>query len=250
MSRSFGERRERRLSCDQRLRQLRSRAEQRHQHLADLRGKLDEARSRHAAETERLLQNRQRLREASKEHERALSELPLVYNGLRLLWQQLRCRQVRMVHEVATVYPIENCGRFRTVRGLCLPLIDTLSRCDLREEEGVSTALGFLAHFLVTIAGVLEVPLRIVVYHAGCSRSYLRDPHEATDPSTQAVRDWPLYYGRALEKQRFDGALRLLRDGLTQFLYSRGYYDEKRACSGNLLESAEMILQREIHGCE
>merc|ERR1719229_1227183 len=96
---------------------------------------------------------------------------------LEALWLQLRCRQMRMLHEACQVYPIENHGRFWTIRGLSLAHIDTLSRQDLREEEAVSTALGFLVHLLVTFAGILEVPLRIDVRGAGSSRSSVRDLH-------------------------------------------------------------------------
>merc|ERR1712048_692418 len=143
--------------------------------------------------------------------------------------------------------PIENCGSYLKIRGLCVVGIDALSHQDLREEESVSTALGFLAHLLVTLARILEVPLRITVQQAGCSRSFLTSPHESMDASTPP-REWPLYYGRGHEKARFETALRLLRDGLHQFLYSRGYYDEQRMHNTNLLECAKLIVQRELYG--
>jgi len=154
-----------------------------------------------------------------------------------------------MLHEVCQVYPIEKAGRHWTIRRLFIAGIDTLSRQDLREEESISTALGFLAHLLVTLAGILEVPLRITIHQAGCSRSAVSDPHESLSSAAPA-REWPLYYGRGLEKSRFVTALHLLRDGLHQFLYSRGYFDERRLCGSNLLECAESILQKEMHSVE
>jgi hypothetical protein len=154
-----------------------------------------------------------------------------------------------MLHEVCQVYPIEKCETHRTIRGLCVAELRQLNRVDLREEENISTALGYLAHLLVTLASILEVPLRMRVHKAGCSRCCLSDPHESPDAATEP-RQLPLYYGR-VEKARFMDALRLLRDGLHQFLYSRGYFDEKkRAGSGNLLECVELIIQKEMSGID
>merc|ERR1719159_2119853 len=123
-----------------------------------------------------------------------------------------------MLHEVYQVYPIENHGRYWTIRGLTIASIETLSRQDLREEESVSTALGFLTHLLVTLPGILEVPLRINIHQPGCSRSSVSDPHEQAPGGAvgAAPLQWPLYYGRTIEKSRFDKALHLLRDGLHQ----------------------------------
>merc|ERR1712014_162862 len=103
---------------------------------------------------------------------------------------QLRCRQMRMMHEVCQIYPIENTGKYRTIRRLFIAGIDQLSRQDLREQESISTALGFLAHLLVTLAGILEVPLRIAIHQAGGSRCSVSDPHE-NHGSSALVRTWP-----------------------------------------------------------
>merc|ERR1712232_669035 len=103
-------------------------------------------------------------------------------------------------------------------------------------EEVVSTALGFLGHLICMLSCILEVPLRITLHYTGCSRSAISDPRESLSAASPA-REWPLYYSRGNEKSRFINALHLLRDGLQQFLYSRGYFDEKRhLSSGNLLE--------------
>jgi len=244
------ERRDRRFARERRVGQLRYEVERRGRDLAELRLRLEGARGERDGQVERLRRSRERLREAEEEQWRAASSLPAVYSGLRSLWQQLRCRQIRMLHEVCQVYPIvRSSSKYWTIRGLPIAGIDTLSRQDLREEQDVSTALGFLAHLLVTLASILEVPLRISVHRAGCSRSLLTDPHESPDPFA-VPREWPLYYGRGLERSSFEKALRLLRDGLHQFLYSRGYFDERRACDGNLLECAHVILQKEMHGID
>mmetsp|Transcript_34669 Transcript_34669/g.64213 ORF Transcript_34669/g.64213 Transcript_34669/m.64213 type:complete len:501 (+) Transcript_34669:137-1639(+) len=246
-------RRQHHASCEQRVNHLRQEVEQRRQRLEQLRGKvIKEKEARLVSQAEQLQQCSQSLSATEEEQRAEALSLPATKAGLRSLWHQLRCRQIRMLHEVCQVYPIkrENDGRYRTIRSLDLASIDTLSRQDLREEEGISTALGYLAHLLVTLASILEVPLRITIKDAGGSRSYLSDPHESLD-SNIPPREWPLYYGRGLEKSRFETALRLLRDGLHQFLYSRGYFDKRKADEGgNLLECAELILEKEMRGID
>lgn len=242
-------RREHRLLYEERVGQLRRKASQRREEIAKLRARLEKSRS--SSEADRLSRCAQRLKEAEEEQRKSVSGLVAVYSGLRALWRQLRCRQMRMLHEVSQVYPIESCvekcgQRYWTIRRLIIAGIDKLSRQDLREEEDVSSALGYLAHLLTTLAGILEVPLRITVHGAGCSRSCVSDPHESSDLGAPPL-EWPLYY-REVEKPRFERALRLLRDGLHQFLYSRGYFDERLLSNGqgNLLECAELIVRQEM----
>jgi len=239
-------RRAKRNDCEKRVSALRNEVANKTKHVALLRTRLEDARNEQAATLER---KREQLSHAQNDHQQVASELDTTRHGLRIMWRQLRCRQMRMLHDVCQVYPIENCGRYWTIRGLCIVNVETLAHQDLREEETVSTALGYLAHLLVTLAGILEVPLRIWVHQAGCSRSFLSDPHEVSDGSA-SPREWPLFYGKNLEKSRFEKALRLLRDGMHHFLYSRGYFDERRMCKGNLLECAELILKKEMCGID
>lgn len=174
-------RREHRILCEERVGQLRHQAAQRREQLAKLRADLEERRN--SGEVERLERQTRCLQESSEEQRKSASGLPAVYSNLRTLWLQLRCRQTRMLHEVRQVYPIESCAekcgqKYWMIRKLIIAGIDKLSRQDLREEEDVSSALGSLAHLLTTLAGILEVPLRITVHAAGSSRSCVSDPHE------------------------------------------------------------------------
>merc|ERR1712093_547624 len=114
----------------------------------------------------------------------------------------------------------------------------------------------------------LEVPLKVAAVHTGCSRSYLQNPFEqgplggesllrswaggvgdATAKSVPSVggREWPLFYGRSLEKSRFETAVRLFMDNLHQFLYSQGYNPLIMGSSVSLLENTEIILRKEIY---
>jgi len=241
------EHRQRRSSTETRLQLLRHAIDMRRESVETLKAELSEARDRSNNQDAHRQHAREELARATKEQHLVAAGLASTCRSLKSLWLHLRCRQMRMMHEVCQVYPIEKHDKYWTIRGLNVLGIDMLGRQDLREEESVSTALGYIAHVLVTLSGVLEVPLRIEIHQAGCSRSFLRDPHEA---ATVAPREFPLYYGRGLEKPRFEAALRLLRDGLHQFLYSRGYLDEQRLRSGSLLECAKLILTRELYGVE
>jgi len=242
--------RQRRLSTETRLRLLRHAIDIRRERVEILKAELSEARDRGNNQDAQRQLAREELARATKEQRLVAVGLTSNYRSLKELWLQLRCRQMRMMHEVCQVYPIEKHDKYWTIRSLSVLGIETIGRQDLREEESVSTALGYLAHMLVTFSGILEVPLRIEIHQAGCSRSFLCDPHEAVEAITAAPREFPLYYGRGLEKPRFEAALRLLRDGLHQFLYSRGYLDERRLRSGSLLECAKHILTRELQGVE
>lgn len=267
------QRRARHTGCEQRVRDLRRELSERQAALEALRGRLESARGRRGGGSESSSQAGRASCEvlASDRDQRtaeAAARLAEARGTLQALWMQLRCRQMRMLHEVSQVYPIEDHGRYRSIRALSLAGVEALSRQDLREEENVSTALGFLAHLVVTMANILQVPLRVELRDPGSSRSSICDPHEVggtlpSVPSAQGAkqgalrgsrgaapgpREWPLYYGRGLERPRFETALRLLGDGLLQFLYSRGHTDERRLNGSNLLECAELILRREMFG--
>jgi len=244
------QRRQRRLSTETRLRLLRHAVDIRRKNVEILKAELSEAHDSSNNQDAQRQQAREELARATEEQRLVVAGLTSTYISLKSLWLQLRCRQMRMIHEVCQVYPIEKHDKYWTIRGLNVLSIDMLGRQDLREEENVSTALGYIVHMLVTLSGILEVPLRIDIHQAGCSRSFLCDPHEAVEAITAAPREFPLYYGRGLEKPRFEAALRLLRDGLHQFLYSRGYLDERRLRSGSLLECAKLILTRELFGVQ
>lgn len=243
----LSERQEQRFQCEESVKQLRLKVEMRKKDVMLLRSQLGDMQKRRGDNSESRARVGASLREARIERETAALDLLAANDDSQVLWQQLRCRQMRMLHEACQVYPIADCGRYWTIRGLSIAVMETLLRQDLREEENFSTALGFLVHLLVTLASILEVPLRVTVQQAGCSRSFLGDPHESADAPP---RELPLFYGRGLEKSRFEAALRLLQDALHQFLYSRGYFDERRISNSSFLECVELILQKEIYGVE
>merc|ERR1711972_1232170 len=98
--RSLHQQRERRASCEMRVSELRQQVERRRQHVQELHERLRDARATHDSQAARLQQHRKHLASTEEEHRAAAASLPTVYGGLRTLMQQLRCRQIRMLHEV------------------------------------------------------------------------------------------------------------------------------------------------------
>lgn len=228
--------------------QLKAKAEARRKEVSALRDSVSSTRVENAERHQQLDKLRSTFSTAQERLQQGVSELPQKYDDLRFLYQQARCRRIRMMRDMQNIYPIENHTNYRTIHGFCLPSIDMLNRQDLREEENFSTALGFLAHLVVVLARTLEVPLRIRIRNAGSSRSSLQDPSEAE--KEKPLEEWPLYYGQGRQKGRFEQALRLLKDCLNQFLYSRGYFDEKRREDSCFLERLETILKNEMYGVD
>jgi len=242
----FAEKRSRLLERREVVAQLKAKAQARQDQVSTLRDSVTGTCVENAERRQRLDKLQSTFNTTIERLQQSVADLPPKYDDLRLLYQQARCRRIRMMRDLQNIYPIENHTNYRTIHGFCLPSIDMLSRQDLREEENFSTALGFLVHLVSVLARTLEVPLRIRIRHPGSSRSVLQDPTE-----DKSLEEWPLYYGRGLQKGKFEQALRLLKDCLNQFLYSRGYFDDKhRGLDGCLLERAEIILKTEMYGVD
>jgi UV radiation resistance-associated gene protein len=105
----------------------------------------------------------------------------------------------------------------------------------LKDDEQISSALGYVVHVLVLAAKYLQIPLRYEVIYCS-SRSMIRD---AVVGSGRAL---PLFK-RGVERERFDRALLWLQKDVEQLMLLRGYvYDRKKSILGNLkqLFSCEM----------
>ena len=68
---------------------------------------------------------------------------------------------MRLVMELQHIYPIElsDHANVREIRGHGIPSLEVLERQDLREKDGVATALGFLLHLLTMLSKYLDAPL-------------------------------------------------------------------------------------------
>lgn len=146
------------------------------------------------------------------------------------------CR-VRLLRQLSReMYPIEFHGKFRSIRGLILPSLSGLKRCELKDEESVSTALGYLAHRTDLVSRILDTPTKLVLVPAGSS-SVVKD--RFSDPSLQ---EFPLYL-KTGEKQKYITALQMLQDTLFHFIQYRG---KRVELSGDLLDLTDTLLSREI----
>eukprot|EP00439_Symbiodinium_sp_Y106_P071441 s1728_g12.t2 len=103
-----------------------------------------------------LLRNAEAQVQSSLEHFAASEEGKASEH--RQIGRRLRCQQIRLLHEVSQVYPLHDCGRYWTIRGLCVASTDRLKHQDPQPEteRDVNTALGFIAHLLVTLARLLQ----------------------------------------------------------------------------------------------
>lgn len=166
-------------------------------------------------------------------------ELAVLYRAIRTLDQRLRCRRMWMLRELNHVYPIENLGRYRTIRGFCIPLVETLDRKDPREEQEISCALGFLCHLLLMVGKYLNVPLKFTLV-PGASKASLKE----MNGNTGETKTWPLYYRGG--NNAFNTSIRLLLDHEVELLHSRGHLRDWKYSSANLLENAERLLKKEM----
>ena len=140
-------------------------------------------------------------------------------------------RQLKLLSELQSIYPIEQLdnGEY-AIRGLELPM-DTTQK----DDELISSALGYLVHLLLLASKYLELPLRCQLLFFA-SRSMIRDPANSTSTA------YPLFR-RGVERERFDRALILLQKNIDQLLQSRGIpYDPRKSllCNVHQLFECEM----------
>jgi hypothetical protein len=151
---------------------------------------------------------------------------------------ELSSRRILLLKQLAyELYPIEFHGKFRSIRGLALPSISGLKRCESKDDESVTTALGYLAHSADLASRVLDAPLKLVIVPAG-SCSVIKDRF-----SVPTLEEFPLYL-RGGDKQKYLIAIQMLQDTLFHFARFRG---KKVELTSDLLELADSLLVREIN---
>lgn len=102
---------------------------------------------------------------------------------LRSISHLLSIRRMQLLTELSALYKIDYQGKMRTIGGLVIPPITTLKRCDVRDEENIATALGYLAHRVEMASKIINFPLRYRIKPLG-SRSLIQD----------TSGEFPLYY--------------------------------------------------------
>ena len=171
-----------------------------------------------------------------KEMSEAIGELEveqkaLIENGIKAKFL-LEARQIKLVGELQTIYPIETqpvSGRY-TIRGLEMPPID----CPQREEEQLTTALGYLVHLLLLLSKYLAVPLRYQLLYFS-SRSMIKD--------AVSGHSMPLYR-KDIDIERFKKAFVWLQRNVEQLLDAKGLvFDKKRHVLGEVNRLFQHLLE-------
>jgi len=225
------------------IRQLRQRVQSARDRIRKLTALKSEA-------TEQLNERRQRLERSQRGLTNVCLRLDDSINNIikenKLRWQsvlqRVRLRRMWMLNELAVIFPIENLGRYRTIRGFVIPVVETLNRRDLREEQEVSCGLGFLCHLLLMAAKYLHVPLKFTLV-PGASKAALKETLSSVNGEPRETKIWPLYYRG--DNNMFQTSVRLLVDHEIMLLHARGH---KECSTTNLLENAELLLRKELHG--
>ena len=110
-------------------------------------------------------------------------ETEKVQTDLRSISHLLSIRRMQLLTELSSLYRIDYQGKMRTIGGLVIPPLASLKRCDIRDEENIATALGYLVHRIDLTSRVLNFPLRYRMKPLG-SRSAIDD----------GSGEYPLYY--------------------------------------------------------
>jgi hypothetical protein len=134
----------------------------------------------------------------------------------------LDTRQLVLIGELQTLYPIEKVrsggaqysNRY-AIRGLEMPAMD----CPQRDEEQLTTALGFLVHLLCLLSKYMEIPMRYQMLYFS-SRSMVRD--------AVLGQSMPLYR-KDIEAPRFRRAVQWLGRNVAQLMSARGLVLDKQA---------------------
>jgi hypothetical protein len=154
----------------------------------------------------------------------------------------LEARQVKLLGELQTVYPIDRIssegsggGKERfAIRGVELT---SPFEGSPRDDEQISTVLGYIAHVVLLLSKYLEIPLRWQVLFFA-SRSIIRDPAQK-DPKDQNL---PLYR-TDVEPERFRRAVLLLTKDVEQLMQRRDIPFESNK---GILHNLYKLFRREM----
>ncbi|CAK4081318.1 unnamed protein product [Aphanomyces euteiches] len=119
----------------------------------------------------------------------------------------IRALQATLVSQLYDIYPIAYLGAGEySIGGIKFTNSDINNG---RDEEMLSTALGYIAHFVFLLAKYLNVTLRYAIKHVS-SRSSMCD--EVNDPGGE----YPLYK-RGADRERFEKAFVFLKKDIEQW---------------------------------
>lgn len=159
------------------------------------------------------------LTETIREYESLTEDIASMNGQFQKKWEELQkaeflleAKQLKMLYELQLIYPIKlnDTSDAYTIRGLELP-------SDLnqqRDDDIISSALGYVVHLLQLVSKYLDIPLRYqLLYYS--SRSLIRDPIHGLNQA------YPLFR-KNTERERFDRAIVWLKKDVEQVLLTRG----------------------------
>lgn len=152
----------------------------------------------------------------------------------------LEARQLKLLSELQAIYPIEKISGDKEKERYAIRGIELIPPLDgsQRDDEQISSALGYVVHLLLLASKYLEVPLRYqLLFYA--SRSIIRDPVQK-DPKDQSL---PLYR-KDVEPERFKRAFQWLTKDVEQLLLSRRMKYEKNQ---GLLANLNKLFMEEMN---
>ena len=174
---------------------------------------------------------------AENDKERAKAEEDAV--RLQFLFE---ARQVKLLSELQTIYPIERVvgtGGDKDKVRFAIRGIEFQSPFEgsQRDDEQISTVLGYIVHLSLLVSKYLEIPLRYQLLFFA-SRSIIRDPVQK-DPKEQNL---PLYR-KDVEPERFRRAMQWLTRDVEQLLAAR---DVAYAPNKDLLYNLSRLFRSEM----
>lgn len=117
-------------------------------------------------------------RENLRLYEEKLALQREVFTNVKLaLLETRRC----LLKELNEIYHVKKCDRIFTINGIHLPDAESYGESQSTPVE-ISIALGYVAHAVLIIAKIINVPLRNAVIHEG-SRSKIMDNIKVLAPS-------------------------------------------------------------------
>ncbi|RHY53845.1 hypothetical protein DYB38_012217, partial [Aphanomyces astaci] len=149
-------------------------------------------------------------------------QMALVSMDVLRVAHSIRALQATLVVQLYDIYPIAYLGAGEYSIG--------------KDEELLSTALGYIAHFVFLVAKYLNVNLRYAIVHLS-SRSYMRD--DVNDPHGE----YPLYK-RGVDKDRFDKAFLFLRKDVEQRLLEQAKASMVEQCALEVEATKTLLNER------
>jgi len=126
----------------------------------------------------------------------------------------MNCQQIKLINYLQYIYPIESIGEGNfSIGGLEIP--SDASAIFMKDDEHISTALGFVCHTVTMLSKYLQIPLpNKIMFNA--SRSMVCD-------QLFSGTEFPLFK-RGVEKDKLERGLQLLDRNLDEIMQKKAIF--------------------------